>query len=226
MIRYGKWVPRGMNSPLALGGMASARKLFLRIAASWATRLIGRPQLPAIQELSRLRPGTRVLVAGFAAWIGVVGMAFAGAVVWLELSTMSMPTWLSASWAGLSWTTSSPIRDQSAGTGVSANADDILQRPLFSRARRMVASEQPAEPPLPPPALVTGPDTNIALRGVFMNAGIAKAFLVSAQNPDGAWAQTNDEIAGWRVLEIQPNQVLLGGSGHRLAIQYTPNGGK
>ena len=59
-----------------------------------------------------------------------------------------------------------------------------------------------------------------------MNGGIAKAFLVSAQSPDGAWAQTNDEVAGWRVLEIQPNQVLLGGSGHRLAIEYIPKGGK
>jgi hypothetical protein len=64
------------------------------------------------------------------------------------------------------------------------------------------------------------------LRGVFISGNVAKAFLVSAQNPAGAWAQTNEEIAGWRVIEIRPDAVLLGGSGQRLAVQYSPSAGK
>jgi len=67
-------------------------------------------------------------------------------------------------------------------------------------------------------------DQNIILKGVFMSGAVAKAFLISAQNPLGVWAQVNDEVAGWRVLAVKPGEVLLEAQNENLVIPLQING--
>ena len=52
---------------LRLSGMAGSPRQF---AASRLAAMLGRADLPSRSELTALRPATRVLILGFAAWIG------------------------------------------------------------------------------------------------------------------------------------------------------------
>ena len=147
---------------------------------------------------------------GLAAWIGLVGLATAMTVVSVEVSTLSLPAWLGTR------------ASASPNTGIRSPAgfENILQRPLFSRSRQGAAVAVSTPPP-PPPVML---DQNIALKGVFMNGTLAKAFLTSAQDPVGVWVQANDEIAGWRVVAVKPDQVLLEGRNEKLVIPLNVNG--
>ena len=53
---------------------------------------------------------------------------------------------------------------------------------------------------------------------MFINDGVAKAFLVSGQNPLGTWVQLDGQIDGWRVAAVTPEQVILEGQGDRLTV--------
>jgi hypothetical protein len=75
------------------------------------------------------------------------------------------------------------------------------------------------------PSLPVRLDQNITLKGVFMNGALAKAFLTSAQNPVGVWVQANEEIAGWRVVAVKQDQVLLDAQNEKLVIPLAVNGG-
>jgi hypothetical protein len=173
--------------------------------------MLGRAELPGRGELAGLRPATRVLIAGLTVWIGLVGLATVIGVASLEISTMSLPAWFGAR---ASASSSTEIRSP-------AGFENILQRPLFSRSRQ-AASVAISTPPPPLPATL---DQNFTLKGVFINGALAKAFLTSAQNPLGVWVQTNEEIAGWRVVAVKPDQVLLDAQNEKLVIPLTVNGG-
>ncbi|MCG2632370.1 hypothetical protein L6654_37790 [Bradyrhizobium sp. WYCCWR 13023] len=190
------------------------KNLVQQAIAMCTFRLLGRSGLPTLQELVGLRGPVRVLVAGLSIWIGLVGFVLIAAMVWVELSTISLPAWLR----------STGVRGRNAESRVSQDFSNIMQRPLFLRSRQVV--EPPPEAPTSPPITPAGPDMSIVLRGVFINGDVAKAFLISSSNPAGIWAQTNEEVAGWRVMEIQPGQVLLGGYGQHMAVQYSPSAGK
>ena len=58
----------------------------------------------------------------------------------------------------------------------------------------------------------------ITLKGVFINGTQAKAFMISTQNPLGAWIQPGEEIAGWRLVAIEPDQVTLEGHNETLVV--------
>ncbi|HMC65187.1 MAG TPA: hypothetical protein VKI65_09640, partial [Gemmataceae bacterium] len=73
-----------------LSGMAGSPRQF--VAARLAA-MLGRTDLPSRSELTALRPATRVLILGFAAWIGLAGVMTLSAVISLELSTVTAPTW-------------------------------------------------------------------------------------------------------------------------------------
>ena len=177
---------------------------------SWITDMLGCAELPGRAEFARLRPATRVLIAALAAWIGVVGLATAVAVGSVEASGVSLPAWLG----------SRPPASASAEANPQASFENILQRPLFSRSRQGVT----VAVPIPPPQPATMLDQNITLKGVFMSGVLAKAFLTSAQAPLGVWVQPNDEIAGWRVVAVTPDRVLLDGRNEKLVIQLNING--
>ena len=207
-----------------VGGVAptslalATQRLFAHIVSSprrsFASRvavILGRAELPGRGELAGLRPATRFLIVGLTVWIGLVGLATVIAVASVEMSTMSLPAWLDAR------ASASP----SVETRSAAGFENILQRPLFSRSRQAALAKVPTMPPSLPVRL----DPNITLKGVFMNGALAKAFLTSAQNPVGVWVQANEEIAGWRVVAVKQDQVLLDAQNEKLVIPLAVNGG-
>ena len=183
-----------------------------QFAASRLAAMLGRTDLPSRSELAALRPATRVLILGFAAWIALVGAMTLSAVISLEFSTVTAPTWFGGN---------GPAAKASEARAA-AGFENIVQRPLFSRNRQgFVAAEPVAAPPPPPMATL---DSGITLKGVFMSDGVAKAFLVTAQNPVGVWVQVNGQIDGWRVAAVTPEQVVLEGQGEKLTVPLHASG--
>jgi hypothetical protein len=193
---------------LRLSGMAGSPRQF---AASRLAAMLGRADLPSRSELTALRPATRVLILGFAAWIGLVGVMTLSAVISLELSTVTAPTWFGRS---------GPVAKASEARAA-AGFENIVQRPLFSRNRQgFVAAEPVAAPPQPMATL----DAGITLKGVFMSDGVAKAFLVTTQSPLGVWVQVSGQIDGWRVAAVTPEHVVLEGQGEKLTVPLHASG--
>jgi hypothetical protein len=194
-----------------------AQRLFARFATSRRRSLVsrlavvlGRTEFPGWRERAGLRSATRFLIVGLIAWVGLTALATVIAVASVELSTMSFSAWLGAPASAFP---NSEIRSR-------AGFDNILQRPLFARNRQAVAAAVSA----PPPPLPVMLDQNITLKGVFINGTLAKAFVISSQNPVGAWVQANEEVAGWRVVAVKPDRVLLGARDEKLTIQLSVNG--
>jgi hypothetical protein len=193
--------------------LAPALASLRRIVTSRLAAMLGRTELPGRDELAALRPASRVLLVGLAAWIAMVGAVTLTAVAWVELSTMSLPAWFDPR-----GTASAAVKTRSH-----ASFDNIVQRPLFSRARQLaVATPVALAPPPPPPSMAL--DRGITLKGVFINGAQAKAFLVSPQNPIGAWLQAGDNIAGWKVVSLKPDEVMLEGQNEKLAVSLSNKG--
>jgi hypothetical protein len=193
------------------------QRLFAHIVRSprrsivlWLAVMLGRAELPGRGELAGLRPATRLLIVGLTAWIGLVGPVIA--VASIEISAMSFPAWFG------SRTSASPSTEIRSAAGF----ENILLRPLFSR-RRQIAT--PATVSAPQPPLPAKLDQNITVKGVFISGALAKAFLTSAQNPLGVWVQVDGEVAGWRVVAVKPDQVLLDGQNEKLVIPLSVSGG-
>ena len=181
-----------------------------QFAASRLAAMFGRTDLPSRSELAALRPATRVLILGFAAWIALVGAMTLSAVISLELSTVTAPTWFGRS---------GPVAKASEARAA-AGFENIVQRPLFSRNRQGFVAAEPAAAP-PPMATL---DAGITLKGVFMSDGVAKAFLVTAQNPVGVWVQVNGQIDGWRIAAVTAEHVVLEGQGDKLTVPLHASG--
>jgi type II secretory pathway component PulC len=176
--------------------------------------LLGRNELPGMGEVAALRPATRVLLAGFSGCIVLVFLVTVAAMVSVQMSTLSLPEWLGAS--------------SSASRGAAARSpttfENIVQRPLFSRSRQgMTPASAPVAAAAPTPSTL---DPDIALKGVFISGPLAKAFLLSSQNPMGVWVQVDEEIAGWKVVAVQPDQVILQGQGEKRTVQLHAGGAK
>lgn len=184
-----------------------------RVAFAKVAALLGRADLPGRADFFALRPATRVLMTGLAGWIGLVLVVGAVAACAVQLSRFSTPAWLD-------------IRGTAAGkakTAAIAGYDNIVQRPLFSRSRHAPSVAVPVVAAAPAPVAV---DPGFVLKGVFMSDGVAKAFLLTAQNPVGTWVEADGEIAGWRVVGIQPDQVVLDSSNQRLAVPLKMTAGR
>ena len=193
---------------LRLSGMAGSPREF---AASRLAAMLGRTDLPSRSELAALRPATRVLIAGFAVWIGLVGVMTLSAVISLELSTVTAPTWFGSR---------SPAA-KASDARAAAGFENIVQRPLFSRNRQGFVAAEPVA--APPPQMATL-DSGMTLKGVFMSDGVAKAFLITTQNPVGVWVQLNEQIDGWRVAAVTPEHVVLEGQGEKLTVPLHASG--
>ena len=197
-------------SPLPPRTMPKGAEFFTRIAG-----LLGRPDLPGRAEFARLRPATRYLMIALSAAIGLTLLATVCAVAVVEISTISLPGWVSAR---ASAATRSEIRP-------SAGFEAILQRPLFSRSRQAVFAAAVGEAP-PAPVTPSTLDQGIILKGVYIDGSVAKAFLISAQNPLGIWVQVDEEIAGWRVAAVKPQQVLLDSHNEKLEVSLSVGSAK
>ncbi len=210
-VLAGAW---SVTPPVATQGkLARLAGSSRRLAASGTAALLGRTEFPGFGELAALRPATRVLIAGLAGWIILVFVVSLAAVVSVEMSTISLPEWLGT-----------PSSSGGASARPPASFENIVRRPLFSRSRQgisQVSVPAPVAPP-PPPTL----DQGITLRGVFMSGPLAKAFLLSSQSPLGAWVQAGEEVAGWRVVAVKRDQVLLEGQGQRLIVPLNVGGAK
>ncbi|MBT1515656.1 hypothetical protein KIP88_34825 [Bradyrhizobium sp. SRL28] len=193
---------------LRLSGMTGSPRQF---AASRIAAMLGRTDLPSRSELMALRPATRVLILGFAAWIALVGVMTLSAVISLELSTVTAPTWFGRS---------GPVAKASEARAA-AGFENIVQRPLFSRNRQGFVAAEPVSAPPPPMATL---DAGITLKGVFMSDGVAKAFLVTTQSPLGVWVQVNGQIDGWRVAAVTPEHVVLEGQSEKLQVPLHASG--
>ncbi|KRR27862.1 hypothetical protein CQ14_08455 [Bradyrhizobium lablabi] len=194
---------------LRLAGMSGSPRQFV---SSQLAAMLGRAELPGRSELVALRPAKRVLIIGFAALIGLAAVATFSAVISLELSTVTAPTWLGGRGSAV----------KAAGARASAGGfENILQRPLFSRNRQVLVAAEPASAP---PPMAAALDSGITLKGVFMSDGVAKAFLMSSQNPVGVWVQVNEQIDGWRVAAVTPEQVVLEGQGEKLTVPLNASG--
>ena len=198
----------GQMVQLRLSGMAGSP---LQFAASRLAAMLGRADLPSRSELTALRPATRFLILGFVAWIGLVGAMTLSAVISLEFSTVTAPAWFGRS---------SPAAKVSNARGA-AGFENIVQRPLFSRNRQGFVAPEPAAAAPPPMATL---DAGITLKGVFMSDGVAKAFLVTAQNPLGVWVQVSGQIDGWRVAAVTPDHVVLEGQNEKLMVPLHASG--
>lgn len=184
-----------------------------RVAVAKVAALLGRADLPAQADFFALRPATRVLMTGLAAWIGLVLVVGVVAACGVQLFRFSTPAWLD-------------IRGSAAGkaqTAAIARYDNIVQRPLFSRSRQAPSVAAPVVAAAPAPVAV---DPGFILKGVFMSDGVAKAFLLTAQNPVGTWVEADGEIAGWRVVGIQPDQVVLDSANQRRAVPLNMTAGR
>jgi len=195
---------------LRLSGMTGSPRQFV---ASRLAAMLGRTDLPSRSELTALRPATRVLILGFAALIGLVGVMTLSAVISLELSTLTVPTWFGGS---------GPAAKASEARAA-AGYENIVQRPLFSRNRQVLVAAEPVAPAPPPPVMATL-DPGMTLKGVFMSEGVAKAFLITAQSPLGTWVEINGQIAGWRVTAVTPGHVVLEGQGQKLTVSLHASG--
>lgn len=191
---------------MAFGSAMLARPR--NVVATTAASMLGRADFPGRHEFVGLRPATRVLIVGLAAFIGLVVITTAGAVMMAEMSAVRVPDWLGAR--------SQTAKGAAARTG--SGYENIVQRPLFSRNRTGVVPVEPIPVVAPPPPTVATLDQGITLRGVFMNDGVAKAFLVTTQNPLGVWVPADGEIDGWRLVAVSPGQVALEGQGEKLIV--------
>ena len=196
------------------GRLAALAGSSRRLAASGTAALLGRAEFPGFAELAALRPATRVLIAGLSGWVILVILVSVAAVVSVEISTITLPEWLGT--------------PSSASGGAAARSpasfENIVRRPLFSRSRQGMSQAPVPMPVAPPPPSTL--DQDITLRGVFMSGPLAKAFLLSSQTPLGVWVQAGGEAAGWRVVAVQRDQVLLEGQGQRLILPLNVGGGK
>ena len=195
---------------LRLSGIAGSPRQF---AAARLAAMLGRTDLPSRSELEQLRPATRVLIAGLAGWIALVGVITVGAMISLELSTVTAPAWFGASGPA----------GKASDARTTAGYENIVQRPLFSRNRQVFVAPQAVAPP-PPPSMVATLDPGMTLKGVFMNEGIAKAFLITAQHPLGTWVEVNGQIGGWRLAAVTPDHAVLEGQGEKLMLPLHASG--
>jgi len=163
-----------------------------------------------LDEFSRLPASRRILLYVLVGWSAIALAAILSGVLQIEIAARSL----------------APIaaRDSRAANLVLGNGEAILQRPVFSRTRQApvtaVALPQAPALPQPPPPLsaLVARDSDMRLKGVFMNAPMVKAFVLSAQNPPGAWVKPDETFGGWKVVEVRPAEIELEGGGERLTV--------
>ena len=178
--------------------MTRLRELMLQLLGQWVP----------FDELTRLPAFARVVLFGLIGWSGVAAAATLGGLLIIEIAARS----------------AAPVaaKEARAAKLERGNGDAVLQRPVFSRTRQpaLPVLALPQAPSLPPPPLpaLTPRDSELRLKGVFINAPMAKAFLISAQNPSGAWVRPEEVFGGWKLVTVRPGEIELEGGGERITV--------
>jgi len=70
-------------------------------------------------------------------------------------------------------------------------------------------------------------DSGLRLGGTFIDRPVAKAFLSSAEQPNGAWISRDETFSGWKLIDVQPDQVEVESGGQRIVLPLAdPKGGQ
>jgi hypothetical protein len=160
-----------------------------------------------LDELTRLPAGTRVALFGLIGWSGMVVAGLLTGLLGIEMAARG----------------AAPVAAKEIDTAKlqRGSGEAILQRPLFSRVRQAALPVGPSQTPAPPatplPALAAR-DSDVGLKGVFMNAPMVKAFLISAQNPAGAWVKPEEMFGGWKLVAVHPSDIELESGGQRITV--------
>jgi len=178
--------------------MIDLRELVLRRLSGWGP----------FDEFDRLPFPGRVVLFALIGWSGFALLAVSVALLGLEIAARSeIPV------------AAKEIRGAKPGY---TDGNAILQRPIFSRTRQaavpVIAQPQVTPLPPPPPLAFAARDSDLRLKGVFMNVPVVKAFVVSSQNPAGVWVKPQEEFGGWRVVAVRPSEIELEGGGQRITV--------
>jgi hypothetical protein len=178
--------------------MKRMRELLLKLPVPWV----------GVEELTKLPRGTRLVLLALMAWSGVAAAASLAGLVAIEVAGRSAA-------AGAA-------TEPRAGKLERSGGEAILQRPIFSRTRQpaLAVVALPQAPPPPPAALppIAARDSAVRLKGVFMSSPFVKAFLISAQNPGGAWVKPEELFGGWKLVAVRPSEIELESGGERVTV--------
>jgi hypothetical protein len=157
-------------------------------------------------ELTRLPASTRLVLFGLIGWSGFAVVAISGGLLGLEIAA---------------WSVVPVAAKEARGAKLEHNnGNAILQRPVFLRTREAAVPviARPQAPALPPPPPFVARDSDMRLKGVFMNAPVVKAFLISSQNPVGAWVKPQEVFGGWKLVAVRPSEIELESGGERVTV--------
>ncbi|QND70461.1 hypothetical protein [Tardiphaga robiniae] len=177
----------------------------------WAGRLTLPAGLwPSREEWVGLPAATRATMLALFGWCILVGAVVLSAIIAIQIAAAGG---------------AAPPANAVQAKAQSAAADDaILDRPLFVRSRQ-AAVAIPARLPPPPPPLVTT-DSGVTLSGIFINGGIAKAFVTTAQNPAGVWLTPGEVAGGWRLVAVRPGEAEMQGGGGHIILPFAAGAGR
>jgi hypothetical protein len=184
--------------------MIRLRELLLKLQRQWVP----------LDELTGLPAAPRVALFALVGWSGVAVAATLGGLLAIEVAARGAAP--------------PAAKEAQAAKLERGNGEAILQRPVFSRTRQAAAPAfaLPQPPPLPPPPLaaLAARDSEVRLKGVFMNVPTVKAFLISSQNPAGAWVKPEEVFGGWKLVAVRPSEIELEGGGERLTVALGAGG--
>jgi hypothetical protein len=157
-------------------------------------------------ELTRLPASTRLVLFGLIGWSGFAVVAILAGLLGIEIAARSVVP--------------AAAKEARGAMVERSNGNAILQRPVFSRTREAAVPviARPQAPALPPPPPFVARDSDMRLKGVFMNAPVVKAFLISSQNPVGAWVKPQEVFGGWKLVAVRPSEIELESGGERVTV--------
>jgi hypothetical protein len=93
-----------------------------------------------------------------------------------------------------------------------ASADvESLSRPIFSKNRK--PGPKAATAPTAQTAAVPDAPPGLAVTAIVRDRKTSRAFVVSAEAPEGAWRKVGDVVDSWTVTTIAPTEVVLQSGG-------------
>jgi hypothetical protein len=163
-------------------------------------------------ELTRLPAATRLVLFGLIGWSGFAVVTILGGLIGFEIAARSVVP--------------AAAKEARGAKLERRNGNAILQRPVFSRTRAAAVPviARPQAPPPPPPPAFAARDSDLRLKGVFMNAPVVKAFLISTQNPLGAWVKPEEVFGGWKLVAVRPSEIELESGGERVTVPLGAGG--
>jgi hypothetical protein len=101
-------------------------------------------------------------------------------------------------------------------------ASETLRHPLFFKTRAPLVPRPPPPPPKPEPAPIIQADPGLVLGGVVIDRDIRKAYLLSKDDPRGAWVSEGENFMGWKIVSVEGASAKLQQSGRMLELQLYP----